>query len=164
ELSGALKGKPRSFTYGFDGSPVSFGWSARNMLCFTAERQGTSAVVVALGKRGAANRIETAHSDGSLTLSGGGLRFALAGAGVHHPPEVFVTTLSGGADAPVNLSQANSRLLDELALPRPESVTVPGEGSTPMQMWILKPPGFDPNKKWPLAFLVHGGPQGAWLD
>ena len=33
-----------------------------------------------------------------------------------------------------------------------------------MQMWILKPPGFDPKKKWPLAFLVHGGPQGAWED
>jgi dipeptidyl aminopeptidase/acylaminoacyl peptidase len=33
-----------------------------------------------------------------------------------------------------------------------------------MQMWILKPPGFDPQKKWPLAFLVHGGPQGAWGD
>jgi dipeptidyl aminopeptidase/acylaminoacyl peptidase len=31
-------------------------------------------------------------------------------------------------------------------------------------MWILKPPGFDPKKKWPVAFLVHGGPQGAWED
>ena len=31
-------------------------------------------------------------------------------------------------------------------------------------MWILKPPGFDPKKKWPLAYLVHGGPQGAWED
>ena len=33
-----------------------------------------------------------------------------------------------------------------------------------MQMWILKPPGFDPKKKWPLVYLVHGGPQGAWED
>ena len=33
-----------------------------------------------------------------------------------------------------------------------------------MQMWILKPPGFDPSKKWPVAYLVHGGPQGAWED
>ena len=33
-----------------------------------------------------------------------------------------------------------------------------------MQMWILKPPGFDAGKKYPLAFLVHGGPQGAWED
>jgi dipeptidyl aminopeptidase/acylaminoacyl peptidase len=33
-----------------------------------------------------------------------------------------------------------------------------------MQMWILKPPGFDASKKWPVAYLVHGGPQGAWHD
>jgi len=33
-----------------------------------------------------------------------------------------------------------------------------------MQMWILKPPGFDATKKWPLLYLVHGGPQGAWED
>jgi dipeptidyl aminopeptidase/acylaminoacyl peptidase len=28
----------------------------------------------------------------------------------------------------------------------------------------LKPPGFDASKKWPVAYLVHGGPQGAWED
>ena len=27
---------------------------------------------------------------------------------------------------------------------------------------MVKPPGFDPNKKYPLKFLIHGGPQGAW--
>ena len=27
-----------------------------------------------------------------------------------------------------------------------------------------QPPGFDAKKKWPLAYLVHGGPQGAWED
>jgi poly(3-hydroxybutyrate) depolymerase len=32
--------------------------------------------------------------------------------------------------------------------------------------WVNKPPGFKEGqeKKWPLAFLIHGGPQGAWED
>lgn len=30
--------------------------------------------------------------------------------------------------------------------------------------WLLKPPGFDPARKYPLAYLIHGGPQGAWVD
>src|SRR5689334_24288860 len=30
--------------------------------------------------------------------------------------------------------------------------------------WILKPPGFDPARKYPLVYLIHGGPQGAWDD
>jgi len=30
--------------------------------------------------------------------------------------------------------------------------------------WILKPPGFDPGRRYPVVYLVHGGPQGAWDD
>jgi len=30
--------------------------------------------------------------------------------------------------------------------------------------WTLKPPGFDGARRYPLVYLVHGGPQGAWVD
>ncbi len=63
-----------------------------------------------------------------------------------------------------NLSHANRELMQQLELPRAERVSVKGAGGSPMQMWIVKPPGFDPTKKWPLVYLVHGGPQGAWGD
>ena len=46
----------------------------------------------------------------------------------------------------------------------PESLTVPGAGGTPVQYWSLKPPHFDASKKYPVVFLIHGGPQGAWDD
>ena len=62
------------------------------------------------------------------------------------------------------LTHANDALLAALDLPDSESVTVPGAGGTPVQMWITRPPGFDPTKKYPLVFWVHGGPQGADLD
>ena len=87
--------------------------------------------------------------------------------GLDHPAEVCAQGFSsviGRRRSLTTCSQANTKLLAELDLPRPESVTVKGAGGTPMQMWILKPPGFDPKKKWPLAYLVHGGPQGAWED
>src|SRR5207302_415352 len=63
-----------------------------------------------------------------------------------------------------NVSQANTKLLAKLDTQRPESVTVKAADGKDVQMWILKPPGFDAKKKWPVAFLVHGGPQGAWED
>jgi dipeptidyl aminopeptidase/acylaminoacyl peptidase len=84
------------------------------------------------------------------------------------PPEVFaVASVDGGsrdASARVPVSRANEQLLAGLDLPRPRSVRVPVEGGTEMQMWILEPPGFDAGKKWPVVYLVHGGPQGAWED
>lgn len=30
--------------------------------------------------------------------------------------------------------------------------------------WMVKPSFFDSSKKYPLLFLIHGGPQGAWVD
>jgi dipeptidyl aminopeptidase/acylaminoacyl peptidase len=77
------------------------------------------------------------------------------------PAEVMLIDAQGKSR---NLSQINAERLAALDLPRPESVVVKGAGDAPEQMWILKPAGFDPAKKWPLAFLVHGGPQGAWED
>lgn len=41
-----------------------------------------------------------------------------------------------------------------------------GTGGFTVQGWILKPKGFEKpsnaasTKKWPVAFLIHGGPQG----
>ena len=101
---------------------------------------------------------------GSISATPKGDVFALTQTRLSHPPEV---TVFGGAakNADVeNHSQANSKLRQELDFAKPESVRVKGADDTPMQMWIIKPPGFDPKKKWPVAYLVHGGPQGAWTD
>jgi len=35
---------------------------------------------------------------------------------------------------------------------------------TKVEGFLIKPPAFDPNKKYPVKFLIHGGPQGAWGD
>ncbi|PGH12306.1 hypothetical protein AJ79_04372 [Helicocarpus griseus UAMH5409] len=35
---------------------------------------------------------------------------------------------------------------------------------TKVHSWIVKPEGFSPDKKYPLALLIHGGPQGSWGD
>lgn len=77
------------------------------------------------------------------------------------PAEIFVKP--NGKNPRINISRANTSLLDQLHYATPESVSVKVEDGE-MQMWILKPPGFDAGKKWPLVYLVHGGPQGAWDD
>lgn len=39
-----------------------------------------------------------------------------------------------------------------------------GAGDYDCHALVMKPSNFDPSKKYPLAFLIHGGPQGAWGD
>ncbi|QSS65684.1 pre-mRNA-splicing factor brr2, oligopeptidase [Histoplasma capsulatum] len=37
-----------------------------------------------------------------------------------------------------------------------------GADEHPIHAWVIKPSNFDPKKKYPLCYLIHGGPQGAW--
>lgn len=39
-----------------------------------------------------------------------------------------------------------------------------GAEDHPVHAWVVKPSNFNPKEKYPLAYLLHGGPQGAWLD
>ena len=77
------------------------------------------------------------------------------------PPELFRVGQDGTERA---LTRENATWLNNVATAVPESLTVPGARGTPIQYWLLKPPHFDPAKKYPTVFLVHGGPQGAWED
>ena len=45
-----------------------------------------------------------------------------------------------------------------------EGFTFSGADGDSVHGWLLRPPGFDPAKKYPVLFLIHGGPQGAWHD
>ncbi|KAF3938355.1 hypothetical protein ABW19_dt0203306 [Dactylella cylindrospora] len=40
----------------------------------------------------------------------------------------------------------------------------PGDAGFKVHSWMIKPSFFDETKKYPLLFLIHGGPQGAWVD
>ena len=63
-----------------------------------------------------------------------------------------------------SITGANDALFAAIAMLEPQSVTYPSADGTPIQMWIVKPPGFDSGTAYPLVFWVHGGPQGAYLD
>ena len=48
--------------------------------------------------------------------------------------------------------------------PKMESFWFTAKDGTKLEGFLIRPPGFDPAKKYPVKFLIHGGPQGAWGD
>jgi dipeptidyl aminopeptidase/acylaminoacyl peptidase len=60
------------------------------------------------------------------------------------------------------ITHMNDALLSQIEMQPLESFTFKGANDEEVQGFMVKPPGFDPNKKYPLKFLIHGGPQGAW--
>jgi dipeptidyl aminopeptidase/acylaminoacyl peptidase len=71
---------------------------------------------------------------------------------------------SGVMPGLIQLTHLNSDLLAELDLTEQESFWFDGANGTRVEGFIVKPPNFDPAKKYPVKFLIHGGPQGAWGD
>jgi dipeptidyl aminopeptidase/acylaminoacyl peptidase len=163
---GTLAGKPFNVTAKYDVSVSEFVWNGSydRAFLFTADAEGTTPIfMVQVG--GTGFKVEyAAGACSGLSASRERNMLAYTEAALHHPAEVKVHWWPGEKAKPVNVSRANDALLEELDLVRPEVAEVPVEGKANMHMWVLKPPGFDPTKKWPVAFLVHGGPQGAWED
>ncbi len=62
------------------------------------------------------------------------------------------------------ITHLNDALLNQLDLPKMESFWFTAKDGTKLQGFLIRPPGFDAAKKYPVKFLIHGGPQGAWGD
>jgi dipeptidyl aminopeptidase/acylaminoacyl peptidase len=75
------------------------------------------------------------------------------------PVEIFKTA---SRSTPVALTRLNEKLLDSFEIPALEEIYTEGAEKARVHSFVLKPAGFDPQKKHPVLFLIHGGPQGAW--
>jgi dipeptidyl aminopeptidase/acylaminoacyl peptidase len=62
------------------------------------------------------------------------------------------------------ITHLNADLLSHLERSPLESFWFTTADGTKLQGFLIRPPGFDPAKKYPVKFLIHGGPQGAWGD
>jgi dipeptidyl aminopeptidase/acylaminoacyl peptidase len=76
------------------------------------------------------------------------------------PYEIFKMNLKD--KKAVQISRINSELLEQLEMPAYEEFWFGGAKGDRVQGFILKPPFFNPDKKYPAIQLIHGGPQGAW--
>ena len=62
------------------------------------------------------------------------------------------------------LTHFNDAVLSEIDMQPLESFWFTGAHGDKVEGFIVKPPNFDASKKYPVKFLIHGGPQGAWGD
>jgi dipeptidyl aminopeptidase/acylaminoacyl peptidase len=150
----------------FDLSVGSFDWnSASSQIVAAAEMRGGTLLY----------RLSARSTEGAPTIVGGNSQrddvvcrdhyvwFSRASA--QAPNEIWRVDLNESVGAPAfetAVTHMNDELLSHIDMQFLESFTFKGANNDDVQGFILKPPGFDPNKKYPLKFLIHGGPQGAW--
>lgn len=62
------------------------------------------------------------------------------------------------------ITSFNKEVSDNVEMNSAEQVWVKGAEGKPVHVFIVKPFGFNPDKKYPLVINVHGGPQYQWMD
>jgi dipeptidyl aminopeptidase/acylaminoacyl peptidase len=161
-------GERRSTTVGWDKSPDSYAWApASKAIYLTAENEGRSDVFKLPLGGGDPLPILQRGTNGELQVSADGRTLVFTQNTAAAPSEVFVAKLDGQDGQTLRgvtrLTNANSALAG-FKLRDAESVTYDGAAGAKVQAWIVKPPDFKEGQKYPLLYLVHGGPQSAWHD
>jgi dipeptidyl aminopeptidase/acylaminoacyl peptidase len=127
---------------------------------FTASNQGTDNLYRVPLAGGTPQQV--AKGGAISAVSAGASTLVFSKASMTAPAELFAMPAAGGS--PSAITHENGAWLKTASMNAPESFTVPGAGGTPIQYWVIKPASFDPARKYPVVFLIHGGPQGAWGD
>ena len=148
----------------FDRNVNSPEWSADSKtIYFQTEEKAQLPVYSIAASAGSTPKVvlgDSANPD--FTVSRDGHLLAFTRTTLSMPAEVFVANSDGSGVR--QLTHANAALLAPLDLPRAEPFWFEGAEKTQVQGLLLRPPHFDPSKKYPLLLLIHGGPQGEWDD
>jgi dipeptidyl aminopeptidase/acylaminoacyl peptidase len=177
-------GTSKELSTGFDRWVGEFIWAPDSQNVFiVAEDRGRELIGVASINGGVKPIIANTASNG-ITISSDGKTLAFTRSSLAVPSEVFAANTDGSEAR--QLTQTNATLLAGLDLnpgedfeyegaktpvvhtaklgPLKASADI-GRGKAAMiHGFIVKPPQFDKTKKYPMILLIHGGPQGAWLD
>lgn len=149
----------RRLTPGLDRDVGDLAWSADNRtIWFTVEERGSRNILrVTLGRGGPRPGITGVHL---LTL-GGIARVGNYGVSVRQQPGIPEALWRFPLDRPWEmrpLFSPNEAVMAGVQLGETEEFEYRAGDGTPIHAWLVRPPGYDPARRYPLLVEVHGGP------
>jgi dipeptidyl aminopeptidase/acylaminoacyl peptidase len=156
-------GTARSLTESLDSWVDEFTFAPDSKTIYlAAEERGKEPIYSVSVNGGPVRKLVAEGFNGDIHVTADGRTLVFSRSSMTRPNEIFRANADGSA---VNaLTMTNDALVSSFNLKPAEEVTWVGAMGTKVSGWIIKPSNFKPNKKWPLAVLIHGGPQGAWND
>jgi dipeptidyl aminopeptidase/acylaminoacyl peptidase len=156
-------GEHINLTEHFDRSPEFFVWSSDSRtIYFPAENEAEMPIYSIPATGGTPHPVIAEGFNDEFAISADGRTLVLGRSSLTMPEEIFTAHADGSAVR--QLTRQNGALLAQLDLPPAEEFWFAGADGAKVEGLLLRPPHFDPARKYPLLFLVHGGPQGAFDD
>lgn len=136
-------------------------------------RDGLSLIVLA-GEHGSANFKRVSIGSGNMdpftsgehdivafSATPDGARIAATISTQTNVGDISIVQTDGKA-SPQQITRVNEDLFKDIVQSEPEEIWYNSFDGKKVQGWILKPPGFDPSRKYPLILEIHGGPHSAY--
>ena len=157
----ARTGKARALTASWDRSVMRIGVSADGAsLLATAADGGQEALFAIDAADGTPRKIVGTGEVGGYAATKDAVYFTWANLAA--PADLYVTRIRGGT--PQRLTAVNQALLELRALGAYEQFSFKGWNEETVYGYVMKPFGFEPGKRFPIAFIVHGGPQASFQN
>ena len=154
-------GKLVNLTEKWDRSVGAVVWSNDSkMIYFDSEDQGYHPVYRIAITGGTPQKLTDKNYDQLAGIGNG--KLVLRRQTMNMPAELVITDLDGKNEK--QITRLNTDKLAAIEMNTAEEFWFEGAGKTKVHGFLVKPPKFDPAKKYPMVFLVHGGPQGAWSN
>lgn len=160
-LMNADGSSPRALTKAMDRSPAGMFWSPDGTgLFFNADNEGSRHLyfVTSAGQVRQVSQGEEVLTITDLSKTG----IAVGTRTTPTEPGDVVRVSLKGAPAITRLTEVNADVLAGKVFGAQEEVWYPSKDGLRVQGWIVKPPDFDPSKKYPLMLEIHGGPHAMY--
>jgi dipeptidyl aminopeptidase/acylaminoacyl peptidase len=156
-------GKLTNLTENFDYGVNEVVWSPDSKtIFFNADDKGNETIFRLTVATRAIEPLVSKGYNHSLRLTPDGTTLVFLRESISQPAEIYRVGMDG--KNPRKLTSLNDAKLSTLELNPKEEFWFDGAGSTRIHGFLVKPPAFDPSRKYPMILLVHGGPQGQWGD
>lgn len=158
-------GKIRTLTEAWDRSPGSLEWTPDSKTLLATVGEAARVKIFQIdAQTGQPQVLVNDHYCTGATYAGsaGNLRIAYAQDSLTAPAEIYIAKADG--KEPKQLTHFNDARMKLARVSQPAEFFFTGAQGEKVQAWILKPVGFEEGKKYPVAFIIHGGPQGAVED
>lgn len=152
-----------NLTEKFDLSVDEVVWSPDNKtLYFNSDDGGYHNILQVDAATGKVQKVTENSTNTELKITPDGKYLIFLRQSVTHPNDIYELDLE--TREVTQLTHTNDSLLAQLDMNPWESFWFDGAGGTKVEGFFIKPPRFDPRKQYPMVYLVHGGPQGQWMD
>ncbi len=154
-------GKTREIDPQWDRSPGGLQLSKNGKTLYaTADENGDHALFAVDIASGKVTRLSGPGQVEGFSVAGDQVVAAIST--LKTPTDLF--RLAARGKEPVQVTHFNADHLDHTQMGDYEFFTFKGAEDATVQGYVVKPANFDPNRKYPVAFVIHGGPQGAMTN